>query len=222
MGDFSYPYKRLYYTFYNWTTFFGWARVLYIVLKTLMELGHEHVYSAVEKPLLVSQTAAVLEVLHGLVGMVRSPITATFPQIGSRIFLIWGILWSFPESRSHVLVSPLLISWSIAEISRFAFFGFKEAAGLTPSCLLWLRYSAFTILYPAGIFCEIGLIYVALPFIKESEKYCIRMPNKWNLSFNYFYSSIVILGMYIPGSPHMYRYMLARRRKVLSNSRKKE
>lgn len=41
------------------------ARVLYIVLKTLMELGHEHVYSAVEKPLLVSQTAAVLEVFGG-------------------------------------------------------------------------------------------------------------------------------------------------------------
>ena len=30
-------------------------------------------------------------------GLVRSPISATLPQIGSRLFLTWGILWSFPE-----------------------------------------------------------------------------------------------------------------------------
>lgn len=37
-------------------------------------------------------------------GLVRSPISATLPQIGSRLFLTWGILWSFPEV-------PLLISF---------------------------------------------------------------------------------------------------------------
>lgn len=30
-------------------------------------------------------------------GLVRSPITATLPQIGSRLYVTWGILWSFPE-----------------------------------------------------------------------------------------------------------------------------
>jgi hypothetical protein len=37
-------------------------QVLYLVLKTLKEQGHQHVYSAAEKPLLFAQTAAVLEV----------------------------------------------------------------------------------------------------------------------------------------------------------------
>jgi len=32
-------------------------------------------------------------------GLVRSPITATLPQISSRLFLTWGILWSFPEVK---------------------------------------------------------------------------------------------------------------------------
>jgi hypothetical protein len=32
---------------------------------------------------------------------VRSPITATLPQIGSRLFLVWGILWSFPEVNTN-------------------------------------------------------------------------------------------------------------------------
>nr|AFK47347.1 unknown [Lotus japonicus] len=212
--------RRLYLTLYNWTVFFGWVQVLYLVLKTLKESGHEHVYSAAEKPLILAQTAAVLEILHGSVGLVRSPITATLPQISSRLFLVWGILWSFPETRTHVLVSSLLISWSITEIIRYLFFGFKEAFGFAPSWLLWLRYSTFLVLYPTGISSEVGLIYIVLPFIKASEKYCIRMPNTWNSSFDYFYAAIVSLGIYVPGSPHMYRYMLAQRKKALSKSKR--
>ena len=40
----------------------GRFQVLYLALKTLKESGHEHVYDAVEKPLLLAQSAAVLEV----------------------------------------------------------------------------------------------------------------------------------------------------------------
>jgi very-long-chain (3R)-3-hydroxyacyl-CoA dehydratase len=39
----------------------------------------------------------LFQIIHGLVGLVRSPISATLPQIGSRLFVTWGILWSFPE-----------------------------------------------------------------------------------------------------------------------------
>ena len=35
-------------------------------------------------------------------GLVRSPITATLPQISSRLFLTWGILWSFPEVKKKL------------------------------------------------------------------------------------------------------------------------
>ncbi|KAH1239014.1 Very-long-chain (3R)-3-hydroxyacyl-CoA dehydratase PASTICCINO 2 [Glycine max] len=199
--------RRLYLSLYNWTVL---CQVLYFVLKTLNESGHQYVYNAAEKPLLYAQTAAVLEILHGLVGLVRSPVTATLPQISSRLFLVWGILWSFPE------------------IIRYSFFGFKETFGFTPSWLLWLRYSSFLVLYPTGISSEVGLIYIALPFIKASEKYCIRMPNKLNSSFDYFYAAIVAMGIYFnwlngmfyAGSPHLYTYMLAQRKKALSKSKR--
>ncbi|CAL8164345.1 unnamed protein product [Prunus armeniaca] len=191
--------RRLYLSLYNWTVFFGWLQVLYLALKTLNESGHQHVYKAVERPLLLAQSAAVLEILHGLVGLVRSPISATLPQIGSRLYLTWGILCSFPETQSHILVSSLVISWSITEIIRYSFFGMKEALGFAPSWLLWLRYSTFILLYPTGITSEVGLIYIALQYIQKSEKYSIRMPNKWNFSFDYFYAAIIALGIYVPG-----------------------
>ncbi|XP_026388328.1 very-long-chain (3R)-3-hydroxyacyl-CoA dehydratase PASTICCINO 2-like [Papaver somniferum] len=220
MAGFLSVLKRIYLTIYNWTIFIGWFQVLYMALMTLKESGHEHVYNAVEKPLLLAQTAAIMEILHGLVGLVRSPITATLPQIGSRLFVTWGILWSFPETRTHVLVSSLVISWSITEIIRYSFFGTKEALGFAPSWLLWLRYSTFLVLYPTGITSEVGLIYIGLQYIKGSEKYCIRMPNQFNFSFDYFYAAIIALGIYVPGSPHMYQYMLGQRKKALAKSKR--
>lgn len=57
-------------------------------------------------------------------------------------------------------------------------------------------------------------------YLQESEKYCIRMPNKWNFSFDYSYFAILILGFYVPGSPHMYGYMLGQRKKALSKSKR--
>lgn len=212
--------RRLYLTVYNWAVFLGWSQVLFLAVKTLKYSGHEHVYNAVEKPLQLAQTAAVLEILHGLVGLVRSPITATLPQIGSRLYLTWVILYSFPEIRSHFLVTSLVISWSITEIIRYSFFGVKEVLGFAPSWLMWLRYSTFLLLYPTGISSEVGLVYFALPYIKGSEKYCLRMPNKWNFSFDNFYAAILVLGIYIPGSPHLYSYMLGQRKKALSKSKR--
>ncbi|XP_078179088.1 very-long-chain (3R)-3-hydroxyacyl-CoA dehydratase PASTICCINO 2A-like isoform X1 [Carex rostrata] len=208
--------KRIYLAIYNWAVFSGWLQVLIFAIKALNESGPAAVYDAVEKPLQLAQTAAILEIIHGLIGLVRSPVSATLPQIGSRLFVTWGILYSFPETRTHVLVSSLVISWSLTEIIRYSFFGMKEALGFTPSWLLWLRYSTFLLLYPTGITSEVGLIYIALPYIKASEKYCFRMPNKWNFSFDYYFASIGVLGIYVPGSPHMYTYMLGQRKKALS------
>ncbi|XP_078153639.1 very-long-chain (3R)-3-hydroxyacyl-CoA dehydratase PASTICCINO 2A-like [Carex rostrata] len=216
MAGFLSTVKRIYLAFYNWAIFTGWLQVLVFAIKALNESGTAAVYDAVEKPLQLAQTAAILEIFHGLVGLVRSPVSATLPQIGSRLFVTWGILYSFPETRTHVLVSSLVISWSLTEIIRYSFFGMKEALGFTPSWLLWLRYSTFLLLYPTGITSEVGLIYIALPYIKASEKYCVRMPNKWNSSFDYYFASLAVLGIYVPGSPHMYTYMLGQRKKALS------
>ncbi|KAL9660297.1 hypothetical protein QQ045_025110 [Rhodiola kirilowii] len=108
---------------------------------------------------------------------------------------------------------------SVSPIIRYGFFGVKETLGFTPSWLLWLRYSTFLVLYPSGITSEVGLIYFAMPYMKESGKYSQRMPNKWNFSFDYLYAAILILAFYVPGSPHMYRYMLSQRKKALSKAK---
>ncbi|KAL8523660.1 hypothetical protein ACS0TY_013581 [Phlomoides rotata] len=62
-------------------------------------------YAAIEKPLILAQSVALVEILHSLIGIVRSPIAATLPKISSRIYITWGILYNFPEIRTHLLVA---------------------------------------------------------------------------------------------------------------------
>ncbi|KAI3994796.1 hypothetical protein MKX01_037347 [Papaver californicum] len=91
----------------------------------------------------------------------ESPITATLPQIGSRLF-----------TRTHVLVSSLVI----------------KLVDYLDYPILFLRYKRGT------WFCTF-MVVVAQGY----EKYCIRMPNQFNFSFDYFYASIIVLGIYVPG-----------------------
>ncbi|KAF3341678.1 very-long-chain (3R)-3-hydroxyacyl-CoA dehydratase PASTICCINO 2A [Carex littledalei] len=138
------------------------------------------------------------DIIHGLIGLVRSPVSATLATNWVfRLFVTWGILYHFPETRTHVLVGSLVISWSL--IIRYSFLCMKEALGFTPSWLLWLRKSVY---------------FANKPW--ASDKYCLRIPNKWNLSFDYHLTSIAVLGISLPGSPQMYTYLLGQRKKALS------
>ncbi|VAI61701.1 unnamed protein product [Triticum turgidum subsp. durum] len=129
-------------------------------------------------------------------GLVKSPASATILQLIGRIFVAWGVLRSFPE------------------VIRYPYYRMKETFGFAHFWLLWLRYNMFLVLYPIGMLSEVGLIYVTMPYMKASNKYCLQMPNKWNFSFNYHYASVLLMGF-----PHMYRYMLLRRKVVLSKAK---
>ncbi|KAE8784157.1 very-long-chain (3R)-3-hydroxyacyl-CoA dehydratase PASTICCINO 2A-like [Hordeum vulgare] len=226
--------RRLYLSAYNWVVFFGWAQVLCYAASALLESGHEAVYAAVERPLQFAQTAAFMEWypflcscgyptlvfvvinLQLLKGFVRSPLSTTIPQISGRLYITWGILWGFREAQPHIFVTSLIISWSITEIIRYSFFGMKETFGFAPYWLLWLRYSTFLVFYPIGMLSEVGLIFVAIPSMKTSSKSRLMMPNKWNFSFDYRYELALTAALYVPGFPYLFRYMVAKRKKVLS------
>ena len=52
----------------------------------------------------ITQSFAVVEVLHAAAGLVRSPIFTAAQQVASRLFIVWGILWLVPEAASKSLV----------------------------------------------------------------------------------------------------------------------
>ena len=70
------------------------CQVLYFVLKTLNESGHQHVYSAAEKPLHYAQSAAVLEVPDPTSFDFSELWTHTLLFVSRNMFLV-GIISSF-------------------------------------------------------------------------------------------------------------------------------
>jgi very-long-chain (3R)-3-hydroxyacyl-CoA dehydratase len=56
-------------------------------------------YDAVGSTTAIVQSAAVLEVLHVLLGFVRSPLPTTAVQVASRLFSVWCLADRFPSVR---------------------------------------------------------------------------------------------------------------------------
>jgi very-long-chain (3R)-3-hydroxyacyl-CoA dehydratase len=61
------------------------------------------IFNHIFMPLLTAtQTLALLEILHSLLGFVRAPIFTTFLQVMSRIVVVWGVMFLFHEGSMFV------------------------------------------------------------------------------------------------------------------------
>jgi hypothetical protein len=97
-----------------------------------------------------------------LSGIVRAPLFTTLMQVASRILLIWGIVYPFPNTVAFSPVySSMLIAWSVTEVIRYSYFAINLSTGSVPALWLWLRYNTFFVLYPLGISSECWLVWKA-------------------------------------------------------------
>lgn len=211
---------------YNGTLLVGWSLILVQLARHYAAGGDAaSLYPVVRRLLVVSQSAAVLEIVHALVGLVRSPVFTTTVQVFSRILVLWGGLELGSKSVTEdYFASQMIAAWAASEILRYSFYFLgllgKESI---PKLLTWARYSGFMVLYPLGITGEIVCLYNALPFIKANRPYTVTMPNAQNFAFDYYgFVWFTLLGMYPYGSWVMYTYMLSQRRKVLGGGSKKD
>jgi len=108
------------------------------------------------------QSFAVLEIVHSLTGSVKSPLSTTFMQVFSRLFMIWGITERFESTRTNPLYASMVFAWSLTEMIRYSFYAIS-LLDKPPPFLLYLRYTTFYVLYPLGASSEAFLIYATLP-----------------------------------------------------------
>jgi very-long-chain (3R)-3-hydroxyacyl-CoA dehydratase len=204
---------------YNGTLLAGWAYIAAQVVRNKIAGGSlETLYPLIKKALSVSQTAAVLEILHAATGLVRSAVPTTFIQVMSRLIVLWGAVEIGSKSvTSSWWFSQMVVAWSLSELVRYSYYlvGLFKGKKI-PAVLTWLRYSAFLVLYPMGITGEIGCLIKALPHIKMHGALSVAMPNKWNVVFNFHTFVLFALGaLYPPGAYVMYTHMLKQRSKAL-------
>uniref|UniRef100_A0A2K5TS12 Very-long-chain (3R)-3-hydroxyacyl-CoA dehydratase n=2 Tax=Macaca fascicularis TaxID=9541 RepID=A0A2K5TS12_MACFA len=202
-------------TFYNIAMTAGWLVLAIAMVRFYMEKGtHRGLYKSVQKTLKFFQTFALLEIVHCLIGIVPTSVLVTGVQVSSRIFMVWLITHSIKPIQNEESVVLFLVAWTVTEITRYSFYTFSLLDHL-PYFIKWARYNFFIILYPVGVAGELLTIYAALPYVKKTGMFSIRLPNKYNISFDYYYFLLITMASYIPLFPQLYFHMLRQRRKVL-------
>ncbi|KFY81098.1 hypothetical protein V499_00117 [Pseudogymnoascus sp. VKM F-103] len=141
---------------YNAVSMFSWLSLLWHAGLSLKVEGLEYVHPQVDTFWKVTQSLAVLEIVHSAFGIVRSPFMTTLMQVASRFLIVWGTVTPFPEvAKSWVFIS-LLIAHGVTEVIRYGYFA-MALSGETIEFLGWLRYNTFIVLYPLGI-ATVGIL----------------------------------------------------------------
>jgi very-long-chain (3R)-3-hydroxyacyl-CoA dehydratase len=86
----------------------------------------------------LTQTLALLEIVHAALGVVRAGVFTTALQVASRVTLIWWIVEQYDVKGELAYVS-MLAAWSVTEVVRYAYF-VTGLSGEVPGFLVWLRY----------------------------------------------------------------------------------
>ncbi|EIN11632.1 PTPLA-domain-containing protein [Punctularia strigosozonata HHB-11173 SS5] len=163
------------------------------------------------------QSFAALEVVHVLLGWVRSPLVTTAIQVASRLWLVWGICDQYESARTSPLYATMVFAWSVTEVIRYSFYAFN-LTGKEPYPLVWLRYTTFYILYPLGAGSEAFVMFSTLPSSSPLPSEQTAFSQKWDWTD---YGRGALFLVWWPGLYVMYTYMIKQRRKVIGGGGQK-
>ena len=102
--------KDLYLIAYNIFCCVGWSTILALAVLSLSKgipenglveaLSNVYATESLGDILYYTQFAAVLEIVHAAVGLVRSPVIVTFMQVASRIWALLAVTYA-PSAQSE-------------------------------------------------------------------------------------------------------------------------
>jgi len=212
--------KTGYLVFYNTAQCLGWSFLLMQMFAHFRSGGTaDSLYESVSLTLKIFQTGALLEIVHAMLGLVKSNPVVTLQQVFSRVYILWLVLELLPPSRLSVGVLFLLFAWTITEMIRYSMYAISLIAH-TPYLLTWLRYTFFIVAYPVGVTGELLVSYAGLQYAKSKGVLTIGMPNSLNFIFNFYLVMIMVMLLYIPLFPPMYLHMFVQRKKVLGDKKR--
>ena len=163
---------------------FGWLYILYLIAMSLQNGDDaKTLWSKIGFYLTWVQTGAALEIVHSMVGLVRSPVMTTALQVSSRLFLVWIVTIPSEVAQSHWSLYLMATSWSLVEVPRYLFYAVNLVVGAPdkiPAPLFFLRYSLFMVLYPTGISGEMFQMWNGYPTLTP-------IMGRWVLSTFYIY-----------------------------------
>ncbi|CAK9237555.1 hypothetical protein BDL97_09G018800 [Sphagnum fallax] len=204
----------IYLTSYNVAQSLGWALVLARVIhRALQSRSLMGAYSAAGYLVRLLQLTAFLEVLHSALGLVRSVTLYNFLQWLGRSHVLFAIIAQIPEVQEQPPILITFSAWALSEVIRCPYY-VLTLMGMCPRWLIWLRYTAFVVLYPVGaLYGEMLVMYQSLEPIKQRNMYSSIF--KW-LPFDYHSFVVVLMIAYPCLWLVLYLHMFQQRQKKLS------
>ena len=224
----------LYLVLYNGACMALWAWTLFLALEAVYDnwqygytwdKGLGSVWKAASAPLIIAQWGMCMEILHAVTGLVPSPAHVVLLQVFSRVFVL-AAAQNFHVVTTQWACGLMIISWSLVEVPRYAFYIFAKLGPPgpkgTPYFIFFLRYSLFFILYPTGITGEVLTLMNALPHLRPYtlgythlsstvKMYGYPIPATW-----IYFTIKFVLWTYLPGGPFMYMNMVSNRKNAFS------
>ena len=207
--------KSVYLILYNFLQLCGWSCFFFRVTNYLINSKSlQEIYSNSHLILECCQYGAFLEIIHSIIGIVKSSIFATSIQIIGRIIIV--VILQFFESAVSQGYFLIYFAWSIVEIVRYTYYIMnllqKDFVKFNiPYILIWCRYSFFVVLYPIGVSGEMITVWNAK---KDFNKYILYQTDKFTFTAADLIYPIWIF--YIPALIYLYGYLFKQRKKVLN------
>ncbi|XP_028776121.1 very-long-chain (3R)-3-hydroxyacyl-CoA dehydratase 2 [Neltuma alba] len=212
--------STLYLLAYNSLQAIGWTfSLLAILINLLSTRSVAGTYASSGKLISLLQCTAVLEVIHGAIGIVPSGVLLTLMQWGGRVHFLLAVVDKVDEVQGSPSVFITLLAWSISEVIRYSHYAFN-CIGSCPPWITYLRYTGFIVLYPLGIGPgEMWLMYQALPIIEKRNLYADAFSG---LPFSYYDFLRVVIAIYPFLWLKLYLHLFKQRKAKLRKNHEKK
>ncbi|XP_072038699.1 very-long-chain (3R)-3-hydroxyacyl-CoA dehydratase-like isoform X2 [Amphiura filiformis] len=207
--------KTVYLFFFNLLQFIGYAYVVVYLFCRYAFYGKENMKEAFDRaviPLGICQMFAFLEILHPLIGLVKTGIMAPLMQVVGRNVLLFLVILPNPEVQSDPMVCYLFLVWSSVEVFRYPFY-MAGVIDYSSEVLTWLRYTVWIPLYPLGFFSEATVLYLSAPYYEKTQQFSLALPNQYNISMYYPYVIYAYMSTILILAPSLISHMWRQRQR---------
>lgn len=177
-------------------------------------------YDAVSDVLASCQLAALLEVIHPVVGIIKTGFMTPFIQVFGRNLAFFFVVVAHKELHRQAVVFGLFLVWSLIEIIRYPFYA-CQVLNKRIEPLIWLQYTMWIPLYPLGILFEGILIWRAIPLLDQSKRFSYSLPNVFNFSFSFAWFLRLYLVLLVVGGWYLIRHMYFLRQRRYGRKKRK-
>ena len=214
----------------TWLSVFnGFQALCYVVILSKLLYGlykYENVvnyfYDDVSDLLLTCQMAALLEIAHPLLGLVNTGVIAPLLQNTGKSFVLFAMIVPIKAMHHNLAVYMVFVAWSASEVIRYPFY-LVTLHRINLYFVAWLRYSAWIVLYPLGISCEVIILYQSIEIAETMRRWELLLPNSLNVSFSLGVLIRIWILTVLPVSMYLLKHMwILRQRKVGGKKKRKE